>query len=67
MAYDKGYIEVEILEEWDFDTNDYDDEHNLKGKLVAKLPHSCNKWIIGGKYEVETMIEDLKAALDKLE
>lgn len=30
------------------------------------LPHSCDEWVIGGREEVEALIEDLKAALDMM-
>ena len=27
------------------------------------LPHSCDEWVIGGKEQIEALIEDLNAAL----
>jgi hypothetical protein len=33
---------------------------------VAMLPHSCDEWIIGGREQVEALIEDLQGVLDKL-
>lgn len=35
-------------------------------KQGAYLPHSCDEWFIGGREEVEAMIADLTAALEKL-
>ena len=36
-------------------------------KPTAYLPHSCDEWVIGGRAEVEAMIEDLQEILTKLD
>jgi hypothetical protein len=33
----------------------------------AYLPHSCDKWVIGGAREIDALIEDLRAAKAMLE
>lgn len=33
---------------------------------VVCLPHSCDRWVIGKRAEVEAMIRDLQVILEKL-
>lgn len=34
--------------------------------VYARLPHSCDGWVIGGAEQVAAMIEDLQEILDKI-
>ncbi len=43
------------------------EEYTSVGIGTAYLPHSCQEWVIGGKEEMKTLIEDLQEALDKIE
>lgn len=36
------------------------------GKMAIMLPHSCDAWVIGSIKDAETMLEDLKEAIEKL-
>lgn len=54
--YQKG--QVEWGSEIDTTTEDYD---AIEG---AYLPHSCEKWVIGGVENIQAMIDDLKAILE---
>ena len=38
-----------------------------KTHVYAWLPHSCDHWIVGGKQEIQWLIDDLKEALSKVE
>lgn len=33
---------------------------------TAFLPHSCDEWVIGGKEQIQELIDDLLAVLDKM-
>ena len=63
--YDKFMDSID----WSFERLIIYDSRELEGKIiypVAYLPHSCDQWVIGGKEEVQQMIEDLKVILEKL-
>lgn len=47
-------------------TTDTQTENYDQGKW-AHLPHSCDNWVIGGKENIEWLIEDLKNVLKRLE
>lgn len=59
MAYQKGEVEI-ANPEWD---GDYDARGDYRHDPYAYLPHSCDRWVIGGPAEIEAMIADLTAAL----
>lgn len=47
---------------FDARTEDYDHV----GAGIAFLPHSCQEWVIGGKEQIQDLIEDLQALLKEL-
>lgn len=58
------------------DCDDWDHKHKIRDSrsgngwymvpdFCVYLPHSCDEWVIGGKEEVEALIRDLQAVLDK--
>jgi hypothetical protein len=65
--YKKGELEI-----FDCDDDVYDSryESGMEGLDCpygyVQLPHSCNKWIIGGPEQIKIMIADLQDALKKL-
>lgn len=58
--YIKG--DVNIGRVTDYSNIDYKDFDN-----AAYLPHSCDKWVIGGPAEILMLIEDLQAILKQME
>ena len=56
--YNKGKLSID--NQWNSETADYKQERE------ASLPHSCDQWVIGGKQEIQWLIEDLQEALKKL-
>jgi hypothetical protein len=79
IMYKKGDLRVEIQEgecKWeDGYCENYNHSHpmdarsNEGDKLLnyVSLPHSCDEWLIGGPEQIRDLIDDLWAALDKLE
>lgn len=47
--------------------HDVYDSNGLKSNPVGTvfLPHSCDSWVIGGKKEIQDLVDDLLAALSK--
>ena len=37
------------------------------GAGTVYLPHSCDEWVIGGAEQIRALIDDLQAALEKIE
>ena len=59
MAYKSGDLSIKNV--MDTRTDDYD-----SGDWVY-LPHSCEKWVIGGTKEVESLIADLQKLLKRMD
>jgi len=79
LAYTKGDVQV-ITEESVRSENDLDSDESpldyapadARGDYeerlpVIVLPHSCDRWIIGGADEARQMIQDLTEAIKKFE
>lgn len=60
---DEGYCE-NYEHNHSLDARNYDEKRYFGNEVY--LPHSCDSWVIGGVKEVELLIGDLLAALDKL-
>lgn len=46
----------------------YDSRDAMKfSSNTAFLPHSCDKWVIGGPVQIREMIEDLQELLKQIE
>lgn len=56
MPYEKGQLEFGHV--CDTETEDYD-----SGEWFY-LPHSCNEWVIGGREQVEQLIQDIQEKLN---
>jgi hypothetical protein len=77
--YKTGDLEVALIVDYDddnayspgFTADTYDSRENrleLKlGDIFARLPHSCDAWIIGGREQILAMIHDLQEALKKFD
>lgn len=66
--YTKGEVRIALPTWKDNDGEDRYDGFGLeKYKGQAYLPHSCDEWIVGGRKEVEQLIEDLQELLTKPE
>lgn len=72
MAYKPGDLTVELTPDPDY----YDPEEDPKMSdargprvpwPVAYLPHSCDRWVIGGAAEVRQLIADLRVALAQMQ
>jgi hypothetical protein len=51
---------------YDSSVRDDDPRRDRRAPAVF-LPHSCSEWVIGGKAEIQALIEDLQAALAGME
>ena len=67
MSYHKGDIEIDICGYDAREDDGYETTYRFANKQVIELPHSCDQWVIGGVEEAKAMIEDLQAAIKKLE
>ena len=76
--YNKGDIQVvtedkireEYVIECDEKPSDYVTDYRSDSEVVlplALLPHSCDRWVIGGANEIRILIEDLESALKQIE
>ena len=65
MAYKKG--EVEFAAEMYDSRETNDDGMYLKAISAVYLPHSCDEWVIGGKKEIQDLIDDLIKILKSIE
>lgn len=59
MSYKKGDIRTDARF---VGLDERDDYRSVKSGEVY-LDHSCGSWIIGGKVEIQALIEDLQAVL----
>lgn len=76
--YSKGELQVtvppcdEMLADQDRECYSDKHEHQIRDARgrdenpvgTTFLPHSCDAWVIGGKTEVQELIDDLLAVLD---
>lgn len=77
MAYRKGDLQIITEEsiridyglELDENPADYisDSRANCPGLPIVALPHSCDRWIIGGVEEVRQLLQDLTEALKTIQ
>lgn len=59
--YQKGDARIDKI---GYGSDTRDEYADTRGKVC--LPHSCDQWVVGGRTEVEQMIEDLQAILEQL-
>lgn len=60
--YRQGDVSVEKLEDT-YDSRNEGEDTLSQYEYVAYLPHSCGSWIVGGKEQIEILIQDLQQIL----